>query len=166
MEKKKIKKIIKWCSLAPFIITIIGAFLESLQGYKFLESPISPADTFIILIIYGVAEFWWIYLIAIAGLVYAFIPSRRSDDSLEESDGSLRKKDDYKGLKIIRFIALIPYLLLVYIVVNNVIWGKGLEVGLKNVVGFVGDPNTKWLFLVALIIIIVTSIFIKKKDEE
>ena len=85
MEENKKRKIIKWCSLAPFIITFIWAFILSLtEEHYFIYSRMSASDSFVVLIMYAVYMFWWLYLIAIVGLVYVYKSSRKTDESLDE----------------------------------------------------------------------------------
>lgn len=151
MNKNKIFKIIRWCSISPFIILFLYAIIMAIGGNTFLGEPISSLETFLLVLILGITEYWWIFLISILISIGTTIV--------------LSTKNNLKILKIIRILAFIPYILILYILIQNLFLGDGITKEIKNVIDWITDPEGKYVFLITIIIIIITTYFINKKKS-
>lgn len=154
MKKDKTLENIRLVSFLPFILLFLYVLYRTVLASGSLSESFTLLEVFLFLFIVLFFKYWWIFVLAIISIIVTSIMLRKSKDTTSSKKSGLI-------LKIIRFICFIPFFLVLYIIINNVVYMKGIKTALSHAFQFMSEGIL--VFIAAGITIVVITYFLKKK---
>lgn len=154
MKKDKTLENIRLVSFLPFILLFLYVLYRTVLASGSLSELFTLLEVFLFLFIVLFFKYWWIFALSIISIIVTSIMLRKSKDTTSSKKSGLI-------LKIIRFICFIPFFLVLYIIINNVVYMKGIKTALSHAFQFMSEGIL--VFIAAGITIVVITYFLKKK---
>ena len=154
MKKDKTLENIRLVSFLPFILLFLYVLYRTVLASGSLSELFTLLEVFLFLFIVLFFKYWWIFALSIISIIVTSIMLRKSKDTTSSKKSGLI-------LKIIRFICFIPFFLVLYIIINNIVYMKGIKTGLSDAFQFMSEGIL--VFIAAGITIVVITYFLKKK---
>ena len=154
MKKDKTLENIRMVSFLPFILLFLYVLYRTVLASGSLSESFTLLEVFLFLFIVLFFKYWWIFALSIISIIVTSIMLRKSKDTTSSKKSGLI-------LKIIRFICFIPFFLVLYIIINNVVYMKGIKTALSHAFQFMSEGIL--VFIAAGITIVVITYFLKKK---
>ena len=154
MKKDKTLENIRLVSFLPFILLFLYVLYRTVLASGSLSELFTLLEVFLFLFIVLFFKYWWIFALSIISIIVTSIMLRKSKDTTSSKKSGLI-------LKIIRFICFIPFFLVLYIIINNIVYMKGIKTGLSHAFQFMSEGIL--VFIAAGITIVVITYFLKKK---
>lgn len=154
MKKDKTLENIRLVSFLPFILLFLYVLYRTVLASGSLSESFTLLEVFLFLFIVLFFKYWWIFALSIISIIVTSIMLRKSKDTTSSKKSGLI-------LKIIRFICFIPFFLVLYIIINNIVYMKGIKTGLSHAFQFMSEGIL--VFIAAGITIVVITYFLKKK---
>ena len=154
MKKDKTLENIRLVSFLPFILLFLYVLYRTVLASGSLSELFTLLEVFLFLFIVLFYKYWWIFALSIISIIVTSIMLRKSKDTTSSKKSGLI-------LKIIRFICFIPFFLVLYIIINNVVYMKGIKTALSHAFQFMSEGIL--VFIAAGITIVVITYFLKKK---
>ncbi len=154
MKKDKTLENIRLVSFLPFILLFLYVLYRTVLASGSLSESFTLLEVFLFLFIVLFFKYWWIFALSIISIIVTSIMLRKSKDTTSSKKSGLI-------LKIIRFICFIPFFLVLYIIINNVVYMKGIKTALSHAFQFMSEGIL--VFIAAGITIVVITYFLKKK---
>ena len=154
MKKDKTLENIRMVSFLTFILLFLYVLYRTVLASGSLSESFTLLEVFLFLFIVLFFKYWWIFALSIISIIVTSIMLRKSKDTTSSKKSGLI-------LKIIRFICFIPLFLVLYIIINNIVYMKGIKTGLSHAFQFMSEGIL--VFIAAGITIVVITYFLKKK---